>query len=171
MFRWLFLKYTLSGLVAALNEPEMMLMGTSEYTMYLFETLPARKMAEYSAYSDKSATHNATPITFREPRKYRGANVMSADRMSHTGKATRITAYGSICGESNCLTSVESVCTAFRIIELSMATAYFAMKYVAVALRIVSRIATGFTVRRWASRVKTTMKRLRPASRYADRLK
>jgi hypothetical protein len=115
---------------AAPNEPEMMLMGTSAYTMYFFETLPAWKMAGYSAYRDISATHSATPITFREPTKYRpaGANVMSADRMSHTGGAISITPYGTICTESNCPTSVESVCTAFWIIELSMATPYFAMK-------------------------------------------
>ena len=61
------LMYGLAALVIALTELEMMLMGTSEYTMYLFETLPARKIAPYSRYNEASATQRAMPSILSEP--------------------------------------------------------------------------------------------------------
>src|SRR5688572_15322605 len=44
MDAWSLRQYGRSAFVVALTDPEMTLMGTSEYTMYLLEALPARKM-------------------------------------------------------------------------------------------------------------------------------
>src|SRR4051794_30712593 len=92
------LKYGLSDFVAALMDPEMTLIGTSEYTMYLFETLPARKIARYSSASAAIATHSARPASLIEPTRYRprGSNVIRVFQISHTGKAPRKMAYGAI---------------------------------------------------------------------------
>src|SRR5262245_44402744 len=57
-------KYGRNAFEATLAELEMMLIGTSEYTMYLFDTFPALNIALYSTYKDAKATHRASAMTF-----------------------------------------------------------------------------------------------------------
>src|SRR5690348_13756064 len=135
--------------------------------MYLFETLPARWMALKLEYKTAMATTKAIEMSFSESSKYlpEAEKVTWIRVMISTGNAIRKTAYGIICTDSSCLTSVESVCRVFRTMELSMATLYLEMKYVAAALAATSKMASGLIVQRCASSTKNTKNRHRPARR------
>src|SRR3954454_9675656 len=99
-------RYGFTFLERILMLPEMKLIGTSEYTMYFWDTFPARRIGLYCRYRDTSAINNAMPISFSEPTRYlpEGANVTRTHQMSSTGTAIRNATYGIIRNDNSCPT-------------------------------------------------------------------